>query len=525
MPCFGQQSIPPKAQQQEAFRILPSRSTFSTRRSSVSLPTSDRSQRQGPLSPLSLRAVPAISLRTPRNTTLPSPANISTNPPPPPSPAIWQHRHPLTATVLLANDSSAPSTPTPAPTTPAFSTTHPGAFHITTLLAGPVSPKTTPTLSVMHHKQHTHLDQTLPYRSADSRHSEPSSPTSSTMDTTTHALPKQRPDSSRSTTEPSPAVLLQNYFSSPPAPRPTSSHRNRSPYSRPHVRSRSGGSSLAAPPMARAHSLPSVNSASRGFDLQSASPPSGGSLSPSPMYGSPARVRSPFKVGPDEGYVPPPRSPSWYESSASTGGAIESIQEDSELDLTPRQQPVAAASASFSRSGSLRRRPASPLHSFANVPAIIQQPPTSFPASVIDQNATINMNPSSTSSSPSLGAQKYNEAFPSALSLHHYASNSSFSSISSTPSSARSRSPSISSLDTIEDVPDLESEAVEEESQRLKLIAESDEEEEGSRRRSLDVSRGFGFGRNGGSGRERKRWSICGGERRADLDLETIWED
>jgi hypothetical protein len=41
----------------------------------------------------------------------------------------------------------------------------------------------------------------------------------------------------------------------------------------------------------------------------------------------------------------------------------------------------------------------------------------------------------------------------------------------------------------------------------------------------LDVPRGFGFGRNGGSGRERKRWSICGGERRADLDLETIWED
>jgi hypothetical protein len=144
---------------------------------------------------------------------------------------------------------------------------------------------------------------------------------------------------------------------------------------------------------------------------------------------------------------------------------------------------------------------------------------------MIDQNASTNMNPSSTSSSPGLSAQKYNEAFPSALSLHHYASNSSFSSISSTPSSARSRSPSISSLDTIEDAPDLESEAVEEESQRLKLIAESDEEDEGPRRRSLDVPRGFGFGRNGGSGRERKRWSICGGERRADLDLETIWED
>lgn len=407
----------------------------------------------------------------------------------------------------------------------ASSTIHPGALHFIP------HPGLRPAVShntVMYHKQSDQGDHALPHRPVDRVFMEPSSPPSNDMSSTKHnTLPKQRPDSSRSNTEPSPAALLQSYFSSPPAARPTSSHRNRSPYARPHVRSRSGGSSLAAPPMTRAHSLPSVNSASRGFDLQSASPPSSGSLSPSPAYASPARARSPFKNAQEEGYVPPPRSPSWYDNSATSGGAIESIQEDSELDLTPRQQqPAAAASASFSRSGSLRRRPASPLHSFANVPTIVQQPPTSFPANVIDQNTPLHMAPSSTSSSPSLGPQKYNEAFPSGLSLHHYASNSSFSSISSTPSSVRSRSPSISSLDTIEDAPDLESEAVEEESQRLKLIAESDEEEDdGPRRRSLDVPRGFGFGRNGGSGRERKRWSICGGERRADLDLETIWED
>lgn len=346
--------------------------------------------------------------------------------------------------------------------------------------------------------------------------------------TTTHDTPKTRPDASRSSTDPSPAVLLQNYFSSPPAARPTSSHRNRSPFARPHVRSRSGGSSLAAPPMTRAHSLPTSTSPSPGYDQQSDSPSSGSSLSPSPVPRSPARVRSPFKPAQEEAHPPSARSPSWYDSSATTGGAIESIQEDSELDITPRQQPLAAASASFSRSGSLRRRPASPLHSFSNVPAIVQQSPTSFPANIIEQNTNLNMyagSNSSSSSSPSMGPQKYNESFPSALSLHHHASNSSFSSISSTPSSMRSRSPSISSLDTIEDAPDLESEAVEEDAHRLKLIAESDEEEEGPRRRSLDVPRGFGFGRAGGSGRERKRWSICGGERRADLDLETIWED
>jgi len=121
-----------------------------------------------------------------------------------------------------------------------------------------------------------------------------------------------------------------------------------------------------------------------------------------------------------------------------------------------------------------------------------------------------------------------NEAYPT---LHHYASNSSFSSMPSTPTSARSRSPSISSLETIEDTPDLESEAIEAERiAKLSAVLEEEEEDgeegEGRRRSSLEIpgqriGSGFGFGRRS----ERKRWSICGGERRADLDLETIWED
>lgn len=40
-------------------------------------------------------------------------------------------------------------------------------------------------------------------------------------------------------------------------------------------------------------------------------------------------------------------------------------------------------------------------------------------------------------------------------------------------------------------------------------------EELGGRRR------GMGLGRSD----KRKRWSVCGAERRGDLDLETIWED
>lgn len=40
--------------------------------------------------------------------------------------------------------------------------------------------------------------------------------------------------------------------------------------------------------------------------------------------------------------------------------------------------------------------------------------------------------------------------------------------------------------------------------------------ESGPRGRSLSA----GFGRD-----KRKRWSVCGAERRGDLNLDTIWED
>ena len=43
-------------------------------------------------------------------------------------------------------------------------------------------------------------------------------------------------------------------------------------------------------------------------------------------------------------------------------------------------------------------------------------------------------------------------------------------------------------------------------------------------RNSLDVP-ARGRTMNFGSRDKRKRWSVCGAERRGDLDLETIWED
>lgn len=75
----------------------------------------------------------------------------------------------------------------------------------------------------------------------------------------------------------------------------------------------------------------------------------------------------------------------------------------------------------------------------------------------------------------------------------------------------------------------MEQEAIEADRiEKLKLAAERaakrEEDDDSPRRRSsLDGPRGFGFNRGGN--RERKRWSVCGGERRVDLDLDTIWED
>lgn len=335
---------------------------------------------------------------------------------------------------------------------------------------------------------------------------------------------KIRPEATRNLTDPSPAALLQSYWGS--SSRPSSSHRNRSPYSRSHLRSRSSGAALSsAPLMARAHSSPAVHSTSRAFDFSMPAPVS---LTPVSPMRTPARQRSPFRVQDDGPYSAPQRSPSRFETVG--GSAIESIQEDSELSIPPRQppnQPLPAMQASFSRSSSLRRRPASPLHTVSNANASASM---SFPASVIDQNAPLNMSvASSSSNSPSLAPSRFNEAYPS---LHHYASSSSFSSIPSTPTSQRSRSPSVTSLETIEDDPDLETEAIESERiERLRIAAERAERAENGedaddnprRRSSLDVPRGFGFSRGGN--REKKRWSVCGGERRADLDLETIWED
>ncbi|KAK3076098.1 hypothetical protein LTS18_013928 [Coniosporium uncinatum] len=149
-------------------------------------------------------------------------------------------------------------------------------------------------------------------------------------------------------------------------------------------------------------------------------------------------------------------------------------------------------------------------------------------------------------SSPLLGATtttRFNEAFP-ANELHYTRSFSS-GSVPSTPTSTRSRSPSISSLDTIEDVPEVEEKAALE-ADRVRggisgsggggvLRRNSHEDPRGRMGGVVALGMGVppGWGGAGGgrgdkvgaSGGGKKRWSVCGAEKRGDLDLETIWED
>jgi hypothetical protein len=70
-------------------------------------------------------------------------------------------------------------------------------------------------------------------------------------------------------------------------------------------------------------------------------------------------------------------------------------------------------------------------------------------------------------------------------------------------------------LETIADTPDAEDEAIEAEKlDRLRRASESGSD--GVRRRDP-----AGLGNRD----KRKRWSVCGAEKRGDLNLETIWED
>ncbi|KAI9724677.1 MAG: hypothetical protein M1828_003546 [Chrysothrix sp. TS-e1954] len=321
------------------------------------------------------------------------------------------------------------------------------------------------------------------------------------------ATREERPDASRRATEPNPSMLLQAHFQQRP--------RSRSPYARGHGRSHSAASALVAPPMARTKSLPLVHTASESSWSPSHSP-----VRPSSPLRGQTPSRSTSRRSFDESH-PSSATPSFMD--------IESIAEDSELDLTPRNfsasrdahhnSPMQASFSSTFPRFAPRRRPPSPLMQYS-LPTV-SAPLATAPAR---------------SASPQPLSTKFNEPFPS-----HASSNGSFnlsgsSSIPSTPTSLRSRSPSISSLETIPDSPDAEEAAVEAHNiARLEAAADAAEaaETDAETERKLQKA-GFdvrgvrissGLGLSPGSKDKRKRWSVCGAERRGDFEMETIWED
>ncbi|KAB5536414.1 hypothetical protein GE09DRAFT_326832 [Coniochaeta sp. 2T2.1] len=306
----------------------------------------------------------------------------------------------------------------------------------------------------------------------------------------------RKPPNLRRATDPSP--------SSPSSPSWTPSAlpfrtRNASPLSYGHSRSRSAAS--LAPPMARTQSLPGVNGA--GHILYS---PQLRSSSPSV---SPNRARAPRKSA-DESFPTSPTRMSVHNP---------------ERRLSERSSaPNLGLGPSSGIQGARLRRPASPLRTLAQLgTAPLPDVPETVPEAVSETTPEPREGPyevpSSVASSPSY------RPYDPLSSTYSYGSAYLSSSVPATPTSARSRSPSISSLETIPDSPDAEEAALEAERiAQLKAAADAAEGGDSKGRSGLDApgrGRTLGFG----SRDKRKRWSVCGAERRGDLDLETIWED
>ncbi|KAF7934810.1 uncharacterized protein EAE98_002855 [Botrytis deweyae] len=313
-----------------------------------------------------------------------------------------------------------------------------------------------------------------------------------------------RPPNLRRTTDPIPQTPRSPGWSSPVTPSIPFRPRNTSPYARGHFRSRSNGSALA-PPMSRAQSLPGVNGA--GHLLMSPQRPA------SPLS-SPARVRIPRKPA-DEVF---PGFPNRALINISEDGQS-AIEEDTPKMADRSASPILGipSNGSYTRV----RRPASPLRQIA-------------PTSPFYSGTTPTTPSSSTSStsSPSYHTMKFGESYLTSnnpTSSLYYPGSYASSSVPSTPTSTRSRSPSISSLETIPDTPDAEEAALEAERiAQLKAAADAADgfEGEDAKSRGLDTSGGRNRVLGGfGTRDKRKRWSVCGAERRGDLNLDTIWED
>jgi hypothetical protein len=281
---------------------------------------------------------------------------------------------------------------------------------------------------------------------------------------------------------------------------PPQHSRNRSPLSRGHSRSHTSAGTLTLPPMQRAHSSPGVDSTGR-FIVPAATGPH----RPASPLGHSGRRRSPLRSAMEEIY---PTGPTW------SGLYIEpNIPEHAELDISASNTVPhtyssdgelghTSLSSAYNTIPRSRRTPSSPLYHSSSTP--------NLPRAAAS--------PISAGNSPLLNAQRYaNEPYP----LHHAFSFGSGSSMPSTPTSLRSRSPSISSLETIPDTPDAEEAARLEEEEYMKNRATAGEGEESEAR---DARRRSSLEMRYGGKEKRKRWSVCGAERRGDFSLEVIEE-
>ena len=281
---------------------------------------------------------------------------------------------------------------------------------------------------------------------------------------------------------------------------PPQKPRSRSPMSRGHLRSHSSAGTLILPPMQRAHSSPGVDSTGR-FIV----PAAPASHRPASPLGHSGRRRSPLRSAMEEIY---PSGPTW------SGLYIEpNIPEHAELNISASNSlshngiPEGelghiSLSSAYNTVPRSRRTPSSPLYHSSSTPNLPKAPASSISAG----------------NSPQLNAQRYaNEPYP----LHHASSFGSGSSMPSTPTSFRSRSPSISSLETIPDSPDAEEAARLEEEEYLRNRAAAGDNEEGDGR---DSKRRTSLEMRFAGKEKRKRWSVCGAERRGDFSLEVIEE-
>ncbi|OAA64471.1 hypothetical protein SPI_03118 [Niveomyces insectorum RCEF 264] len=331
--------------------------------------------------------------------------------------------------------------------------------------------------------------------------------------------------------------------------------RTTSPLSGSHTRSRSTTSagSLYAPGMSRTRSMPGVNGAGH---LQFASDPRASNV----RLANSAAVTSPHR--PPSLNTRTPRKTLVEDVFPSSPTRV-SVIHDADRPLHERNSapnlgterdntgstPAAAVSLPLART----RRPSSPYRRLSATPAtpgststqaasttattipIATTTTTTAAAPTVSTAASASNSISSDGSSAaamntllsSAGSSPLHRPSDTFLSAPSYSVGGlSSSSVPSTPTSTRSRSPSISSLETIPDSPDAEEAALEAERiAQLKAAADAvDSSDNKNRSGGVDVparGRTLGFG----SRDKRKRWSVCGAERRGDLDLETIWED